>query len=116
MPLCFTRQAINGLCIPAPARSANAAFRKVWSALLLPALDAFAPDLLIISAGFDAHAADPLAQLRLREPDFSWLTAALCAVAERHCEGRVVSLLEGGYDLAALASSAAAHVRVLMRA
>ncbi len=99
-----------------PPGADGAAFQKTWSTLLLPALDNFAPDLLIISAGFDAHAADPLAQLRVREPDFAWLTAELCAVAERHCGGRVVSLLEGGYDLAALASSAAAHVRVLMRA
>ena len=99
-----------------PPGADGAAFQKIWSSLLLPALENFAPDLLIISAGFDAHAADPLAQLRLREPDFTWITAELCAVAERHCEGRVVSLLEGGYDLAALASSAAAHVRVLMRA
>jgi acetoin utilization deacetylase AcuC-like enzyme len=94
----------------------GAAFREAWSRLLLPAIEAFAPGLVVISAGFDAHARDPLAQLRLREPDFAWLTAELCGIAERHCGGHVVSLLEGGYDLEALASSAAAHVRVLMRA
>lgn len=93
----------------------GAAFREAWAGLL-PAIEAFAPGLLVISAGFDAHARDPLAQLRLREPDFAWLTAELCGLAERHCGGHVVSLLEGGYDLEALASSAAAHVRVLMRA
>ena len=93
----------------------GAAFREAWAGLL-PAIEAFAPGLLVISAGFDAHARDPLAQLRLREPDFAWLTAELCGLAERHCGGHVVSLLEGGYDLEALASSSAAHVRVLMRA
>ncbi len=82
---------------------------------ILPQLAAFKPELLIISAGFDAHVADPLAQLRLREADFTWITQALLAVADVHCPGRVVSLLEGGYDLNALATSAAAHVRALMR-
>lgn len=96
-----------------PPSADGAAFRALWERALLPAVDAFAPGLLIISAGFDAHAADPLAQLRVREPDFAWLTAALCAVAERHAGGRVVSLLEGGYDLAALGASTAAHVRSL---
>ncbi len=91
------------------------AFRAVWRDDLLPALAAFDPELLIISAGFDAHAADPLAQCRLREADFTWITAALCALArEGAARGRVVSMLEGGYDLAALASSSAAHVRALM--
>ena len=94
----------------------GAAFRAAWAETLLPAIDAFAPDLLVISAGFDAHARDPLAQLRVREPDFAWLTAELCGIADRHGRGRVVSLLEGGYDLEALAHSAAAHVRVLLRA
>lgn len=96
-----------------PPGADGAAFRALWERALLPAVDSFAPGLLIISAGFDAHAADPLAQLRVREPDFAWLTAALCAIAERHAGGRVVSLLEGGYDLAALGASAAAHVRSL---
>jgi acetoin utilization deacetylase AcuC-like enzyme len=77
-------------------------------------LDAFAPELLIISAGFDAHVADPLAQLRLTEADFAWITEELCALAARHAEGRVVSVLEGGYDLDALGASVAAHVRALM--
>jgi len=97
-----------------PPGADGAAFRAVWERLLLPALDAFAPELLIISAGFDAHVADPLAQLRLTEADFTWITEELCALAARHAEGRVVSVLEGGYDLDALGASVAAHVRALM--
>jgi acetoin utilization deacetylase AcuC-like enzyme len=91
------------------------AFRGVWESKILPALERFAPELLIISAGFDAHAADPLAQLRLREADFYWVTQKLLGIADRSCPNRVVSLLEGGYDLNALAASAAAHMRALMR-
>ncbi len=75
---------------------------------------AFRPDFVFISAGFDAHRADPLAELCLHEDDFAWATSEICALADRHCGGRVVSTLEGGYDLAALARSAAAHVRALM--
>lgn len=97
-----------------PPGADGAAFRAVWQRELLPALDAFAPELLIISAGFDAHMADPLAQLRLQEADFAWITEELCALASRHAAGRVVSLLEGGYDLQALGASVAAHVRALM--
>ena len=89
-------------------------FRGAWQDILLPALDAFAPELLIVSAGFDAHIADPLAQLRVRTADFVWLTEQLLAVAQRHCGGRLVSVLEGGYDLDALAEASAAHVRGLM--
>ncbi len=101
---------------PLPPGADGAAFRAAWRDMLLPALDAFAPQLVVVSAGFDAHARDPLAQLRVTEADFAWLTEQLCAVADRHAGGRVASLLEGGYDLPALASSAAAHVRSLMRA
>ncbi len=100
---------------PLPPGSGTAEFRAAWAGKILPALAAFNPELLILSAGFDAHAADPLAQLRLHEADFTWITEALLAVADAHCPGRVVSLLEGGYDLDALASSTAAHVRALMR-
>ena len=99
-----------------PPGADGAAFRAAWRDLLLPALEAFGPELVVISAGFDAHARDPLAQLRVREADFAWLTAEICAIADRACGGRVVSLLEGGYDLDALASSTAAHVRALMHA
>lgn len=95
----------------------GAAFRAVWRDELLPALAAFDPELLIISAGFDAHAADPLAQCRLREADYTWITTELCQLARAGAaRGRVVSMLEGGYDLAALAASSAAHVRALMEA
>jgi len=93
----------------------SAAFRAAWGDIILPELDRFAPGLLIVSAGFDAHKADPLAQLRLETADFGWITEALVRLAERHCGGRLVSVLEGGYDLDALAASAAVHVRGLMR-
>jgi acetoin utilization deacetylase AcuC-like enzyme len=99
---------------PLPPGADGAAFRAVWAARLLPAVEAFAPELLVVSAGFDAHARDPLAQLRVREADFEWLTHEICRIADRLCGGRVVSLLEGGYDLDALATSTAAHVRALM--
>ncbi|HTN12313.1 MAG TPA: histone deacetylase family protein [Acetobacteraceae bacterium] len=99
---------------PLPPGSDGAAFRAAWTGTLLPAVEAFAPELLIVSAGFDAHIADPLAQLRVETADFAWLTGELLAVARRHCGGRLVSLLEGGYDLDALAASAAAHVRALL--
>ena len=104
--------------VNAPLRpgDGSAAFRKDWSTIILPELDRFAPGLLIVSAGFDAHKADPLAQLRLETADYAWITDELVGIAERHCEGRVVSVLEGGYDLDALAACAAVHVRGLMRA
>ena len=95
--------------------SGSEAFRQAWEAMGLPRLDAFAPDLLIVSAGFDAHRADPLADLRLATEDFGWITDRLMAVADRHCGGKLVSILEGGYDLDALAASTALHVRRLMR-
>jgi acetoin utilization deacetylase AcuC-like enzyme len=81
---------------------------------ILPALNAFAPDLVIISAGFDAHWRDPLAGVNLRDEDFAFATEAIMEVADRHCGGRIVSLLEGGYDLTGLAGSAAVHVATLM--
>ncbi len=105
----------NVVNAPLPPGAGGAEFRAAWEGVILPQLVAFAPELLILSAGFDAHAADPLAQLRLHEPDFAWVTQALLAVSDRCCPGRVVSLLEGGYDLDALAASAAAHVRGLLR-
>jgi acetoin utilization deacetylase AcuC-like enzyme len=91
------------------------AFRRVWAEALLPEVDAFAPDLLILSAGFDAHAADPLANLELTEKDFAWITAEIATLAARHAGGRIVSILEGGYDLGALGRSVAAHVAALSR-
>jgi acetoin utilization deacetylase AcuC-like enzyme len=92
----------------------SAAFREAWEGRLLPALDAFKPQMLFISAGFDAHARDPLAQLCVQAEDFAWLTGRLRALAERHAGGRIVSLLEGGYDLTALRESSAAHVGALL--
>jgi acetoin utilization deacetylase AcuC-like enzyme len=98
---------------PLPPGAGSEAFRAAWTPMLA-ALRDFSPGLVVVSAGFDAHARDPLAQLRLTEADFAWITEELCALADDCCGGRLVSLLEGGYDLAALASSAAAHVRVLL--
>lgn len=100
--------------VPLPAGASGQVFRAGMIGRVLPALEAFAPELIVISAGFDAHARDPLANLNLTEADFMWATNRLCDVADRACGGRVVSTLEGGYDLSSLASSAAAHVRVLM--
>jgi acetoin utilization deacetylase AcuC-like enzyme len=98
---------------PLKAGDGSAEFRDAFESLLLPRLDRFAPELVIISAGFDAHHRDPLAQIELREEDFAWATLKLMDVADRHAGGRVVSLLEGGYDLVGLALSTAAHVGAL---
>jgi acetoin utilization deacetylase AcuC-like enzyme len=107
-----------GNIVNAPLRAGDGgeAFRAAWESRILPALDAFGFDLLLISAGFDAHEDDPLANLRLREKDFAWITRELVERAGRHCQGRIVSFLEGGYDLDALARSVAAHVEVLKEA
>ena len=91
-------------------------FRAAWSGTILPELDRFAPELLIVSAGFDAHKLDPLAQLRVETEDFTWLTDELVHLADRRCAGKIVSLLEGGYDLRGLAEGVEVHVRGLMRA
>jgi len=100
----------------APLRAGDAGekFREAFESRILPALHAFGPDILLISAGFDAHQADPLANLRLVEADFMWATERLADMAGKHCNGRIVSLLEGGYDLNALARSVAVHVKTLM--
>lgn len=105
----------NVVNMPLRPGTDGAGFRRAWEGVGLPALEAFGPELLIISAGFDAHRLDPLAQLRLETEDFGWMTEQLLAVAGRCCGGRVVSVLEGGYDLGALGASAALHVRRLMR-
>jgi acetoin utilization deacetylase AcuC-like enzyme len=104
----------NVVNVPLMANSGGAEFRAAWGDRILPQLDRFAPDMVIVSAGFDAHLRDPLAQLRLATEDFAWITGELMTIARRHAKGRLVSALEGGYDLEALADSAAAHVRVLM--
>jgi acetoin utilization deacetylase AcuC-like enzyme len=98
------------------AGSDGAAFREAMTQAVLPRIDAFRPDLVIISAGFDAHHRDPLASLRLVADDFAFATRELCAIAARRSGGRVVSVLEGGYDLVGLSESTAAHVRALMEA
>ena len=100
--------------VPLPPGAGGPAFRAGFLGRVLPAVDAHEPELILVSAGFDAHARDPLANLNLAEADFAWATRALCRVADRHAGGRLVSTLEGGYDLDALAASVAAHVRVLM--
>lgn len=100
--------------LPFPPDTAGPTFRRHYEGEVFPALENFRPELVLISAGFDAHRADPLAQMALVEDDFAWVTDRLCDVADTHCGGRVVSTLEGGYDLDALAASTAAHVRVLM--
>lgn len=104
----------NVLNVTLPPLAGGAEFRRAMETRVLPAIDAFAPQMLFVSAGFDAHAADPLANLRLTEADFAWATERLCDLADTHAGGRVVSTLEGGYDLDALAASVAAHVTVLM--
>ncbi len=90
-------------------------FRAAFESRLLPRLREFQPELIVISAGFDAHMRDPLANINLLEADFAWATQKIMDVADRYADGRVVSLLEGGYDLQALANSVAAHVTALMR-
>lgn len=91
------------------------AFQTAFEQSILPALDRFSPDLILISAGFDAHWRDPLGGLALTSDDFAWATGQLMEIADKHCDGRIVSLLEGGYDIEGLVESAAAHVTALMR-
>jgi acetoin utilization deacetylase AcuC-like enzyme len=103
--------------VNAPLRAGDGSekFRDAMTSVILPRLDGFKPDLLLISAGFDAHTRDPLANLNLVEADFAWVTAKLMEAADKYCDGRVVSVLEGGYDLQGLGQSVAAHVHTLMR-
>jgi acetoin utilization deacetylase AcuC-like enzyme len=103
----------NILNMPLQADSGGKEFRSAWAQLGLPALHAFAPDLILVSAGFDAHAGDPLAQLKLEDGDYAWITGAICDYAEKACGGRVISVLEGGYNLEALAGATQAHVKAL---
>ncbi|MFY9287229.1 MAG: histone deacetylase family protein [Alphaproteobacteria bacterium] len=106
----------NILNLPLLPDTDGAGFRKVMREKALPAIDQFKPELIMISAGFDAHKDDPLAGLRLTEDDFYWITKELTALAQTHCQGRLVSSLEGGYDLKALAASAGAHIKALLEA
>ncbi len=105
----------NIVNVPLPAGAGSALFRAAYDRTIFPALATFRPEFLLISAGFDAHRADPLAQLMVEETDFAWVTERLLDIAVDYAGGRVVSTLEGGYDLSALAASTAAHVAVMMR-
>lgn len=104
----------NILNYPLSEGSGGDTMRAAYDSEILPTIEAFNPSLILVSAGFDAHARDPLAGLEWDEEDFRWLTHRICDVADKVCEGRIVSTLEGGYDLDALAASVAAHVEVLM--
>lgn len=108
----------HGQIVNAPLRSGDdgEAFRAAFEIAILPRLEAFRPDLIVISAGFDAHRLDPLGHLNLLEADYAWATRRLMAIADKSCGGRVVSLLEGGYDLDGLSRSVAVHVAALMEA
>lgn len=103
----------NIMNLPLAPNTDGAAMREAYEAEVFPALEAFKPEFVLVSAGFDAHADDPLAQLRWHEEDFAWLTERLCDVADAHAGGKLISVLEGGYDLDALGRSARAHVEVL---
>jgi acetoin utilization deacetylase AcuC-like enzyme len=99
---------------PLAAGDGGDVFREALESAIFPRLENFAPDLILVSAGFDAHFRDPLGNLQLTETDYAWATRALMKLAHKHCGGRLVSLLEGGYDLQGLARSVAAHVQALM--
>ncbi len=112
-----TEKGIGNLVnLPLPPGSGGPEFARGWSAQGLPAIDAHRPDLLLVSAGFDAHRLDPLANLNLDAADFAWLTGELVALADRHCSGRIVSTLEGGYSLTALRECTGAHFGALFSA
>lgn len=104
----------NILNLPLAAGDGSSAFRSAWSRLGLPAVHSFEPDLILVSAGFDAHQRDPLAQLEVQDADYHWISREICELATDNSQGRVVSILEGGYDLKALASASRAHVQGLM--
>ena len=106
----------NMVNVGLPSRSGGDRFRQAVTDQWIPALDAFAPQLIYISAGFDGHREDDMGNLGLVEADYAWVTQQLMAVAQRHCKGRIISCLEGGYVMSPLARSAAAHVRVLIGA
>jgi acetoin utilization deacetylase AcuC-like enzyme len=103
----------NMLNLPVPAYTRGAEVRELFEQTLLPRLDEFKPEMIFISAGFDAHRDDDLGQMGLVEADYEWLTEKIDAVAKKHAKGRIVSCLEGGYNLGALSRSVHAHVKVL---
>jgi acetoin utilization deacetylase AcuC-like enzyme len=102
------------LNIPLPANSDGRKFQQIFEQTFLPALNAFKPEIIYISAGFDAHADDPLADMRLLDTDYAWMTAFIKKVAKQHAKGRVISSLEGGYHLDALADAVCSHVEALL--
>jgi acetoin utilization deacetylase AcuC-like enzyme len=104
----------TNLNLPFPPGTGGDTFRAAFVTVVMPVVERFAPDLLFISAGFDAHRNDPLADIRLGSEDYAWITERLAALADAHAGGRLVSTLEGGYDLAALAASVSAHVSALI--
>ena len=106
----------NIVNVPLAAGAGSREFREAYDMVILPALNAFRPELLLISAGFDAHIKDPLANINLTGEDYRWITRRLMAVADLHARGRVVSLLEGGYDLEGLSEGVDAHVKALLQA
>lgn len=106
----------NVVNIPLAPETGGTEMRTVYKEQVFPRLKAFKPELILISAGFDAHESDPLANLNWSTEDFRWLTQEICSIAREMCQGRVVSMLEGGYDLAALARATRAHVEELMKA
>jgi len=101
--------------VPLSSSSGSVEFRKGVERKILPALEAFKPGLILVSAGFDAHARDPLASIRLEEEDYAWITRKIVDIAGEYCDGKLVSSLEGGYDLEALSSSVSAHLSELVR-
>lgn len=102
------------LNIPLPAKSGRQAYEQAFIQEFLPALHQFKPEVIYISAGFDAHADDPLADMRLQDEDYTWMTHAIKKVAEQHAQGRIISALEGGYKLTALANAACSHIEALL--
>lgn len=104
----------NIINVPLSAGESGVEFRQKYSSIIFPALKKFKPDLLLISAGFDAHKDDPLASIMLVEDDFKWVTEQLMSIADSCCNSRIISALEGGYNLRALAASVAIHVKTLM--
>jgi acetoin utilization deacetylase AcuC-like enzyme len=106
--------AIKSLNIPLPEKSGRKAFQQVFEQDFLPALNAFKPEIIYISAGFDAHAEDPLADLALENADYGWMTQFIKQVAKQHAQGRIISSLEGGYHLPALGEAVCSHEQALL--
>ena len=112
-----TERGLHDNIVNAPLRPGDGGerFREAFGTVILPRLSSFRPDFVVISAGFDAHMGDPLANLNLLEPDYAWVTGKIMEIADASASGRIVSVLEGGYDLDALSRSVVAHVTALMR-